>query len=218
MKRLRRWLSHSGLLVILALVLAIPLMIVLRDVVRDVIVYPLARLFWLIRLVFLGIPPIFIWGYFLLVALRIILRGIRTSSKRSRPPQAEIRPAPRRVGMWARRIRLTRQGAYSSWRLAHHLGDLAAQVLAANERRDVTESRRRLQAGSWEAPENVRAYFRAATGPAPLPPPRSFFGRLWHRLRGRPRAEKPRALDTELRAIVTFLEGQVGIAAPEKES
>lgn len=216
MKKIRAWLSQRWPILLLALLLALPLMVALRDVVRDTIVYPLARFFWLARLVFMSIPPVFIWGYFLLIALRIALHSLRSAPKQARISKPEPSHRQSRVAQWARRIRLTSRGDYSLWRLAHYLGTLAVDVVAADERIDISESRRRMQQGEWEAPEEVRDYFRAATHPAPFERHGCFFTRIWRRfLRRRP---PPASLDVDLHSVVTFLEGRLGIDAPKREA
>ncbi len=216
MKKIRAWLSQRWPILLLALLLALPLMIALRDVVRDTIVYPLARFFWLARLAFTSIPPVFIWGYFLLIALRIVLHSLRTAPKRARLSKSEPSHRQSRVAQWARRIRLTTRGDYSLWRLAHYLGNLAVDVVAADERIDVSESRRRMQQGEWEAPEEVRNYFRAATHPAPFERHGCFFARLWRRFHRR--RSPPASLDVDLHSIVAFLEKRLGIDASQREA
>lgn len=217
MKKIRRWLSDYWPFLAAALLLAIPLMIALRDVVRDVIVYPLARLFWLAQLVFQSIPPIFIWGYFLLIALRIVMRGVRKTPNRSQTKRSKPTPSSRRVGKWARRIQLTSRGDYSLWRTAHQLGDLAVEVIASDEHIDAEESRRRLQTGDWDAPDEIRDYFRRATRPVLFPRQLSFLARWWRWLIGRP-SEKPQSLDVELSTVVAFLEDRAGIGELDGET
>ena len=210
MRKFRRWLSKYWSFLMVALLLAIPLMIALRDVVRDVVIYPLARLFWLARLVFQSIPPVFIWGYFLLIVLRIVVRGIRKTPRRTSVSKAERTSRSRRVGMWVRRIQLTSRGDYSLWRMAHQLGDLAVEIMASDAHMDVEESRRRLQRGDWDAPDEIRAYFRKATQPVLFPRQPPFLVRWWRWLTGRPR-EKPQSLDVEFSTVVAFLEDWAGI-------
>lgn len=216
MKKIRAWLSEYWRLIVVVLLLAIPLMIALRDVVRDVIVYPLARLFWLARLVFLSIPPVFIWGYFLLIAVRIIIHSVRTAPRSARVSEPEISSRQGRVSVWARRIRLTQQGDYSRWGLAHHLSELAARILASNERVELIESRHRLRAGEWEAPDEIRDYFRSASTLTPPLKRRRFLGRLWQWLFGDGHKDKP-YLDLDVREVVAFLETRAGARNPGEQ-
>ncbi len=218
MRKLRAWLSEYWPVLFVALLLAIPLMIALRDVVRDVIVYPLARLFWLARLVFLSIPPVFIWGYFLLIAARIIIHSVRTAPRSMRVSEPETLHRPGRVSAWARRIRLTRRGDYSRWGLAHHLSELAAKILASNERLKVTESRHRLQAGEWDAPDEIRDYFRTASTSAPPVQQRWFLARFWQQLLGRGHEDEDlQNLNLDVREVVAFLETRAGVRSPGEE-
>jgi len=210
----RRWLAERWPVLAVALVLAIPLTLALYDVVHDALVVPLARLFWLTRLVFKSIPPIFVWSYFLLIAFRILVDSLRRTPRHRGGSESQRQQRPGRMAVWARRIRMAKRGAYSRWGVGQHLSELAMRILAYTEGMNLAESRRLLETGAWEAPDEIRDYFRTAMHPIPPPRRLGLWGQFRRLLR---RREEPPALQVELQEIVQYLETHLGLRGPGEQ-
>jgi hypothetical protein len=195
------------LLLGLILLLAAPLVLVLRGFVREAVVVPLLYVLWIGRLLFRSIPQSLLWALLLAVALLLATRSLVERKKRLRETRGAEAERTGRVGLWARRIRLTARGDYSRWGLAQHLGKLALEVLAHQERLSARQTRRYLETGELDVPPEIRAYLHARFRPTP-PRPIGIFSRLMQRRR---LGVQVSPLDVDPEAVVRFLEGQLEV-------
>ena len=189
--------------------LAVFLMIVFGDFVREAIALPLLHFLGFVRFFLDTIPQPFFWASFITLALLVAARSLVRGKKFRRRARGVEWSDPGRVEVWARRIYMVDAGGYSRWRLAHHLGNLALQILAHHERVEPWQVRQRLASSSGEldAPSEVLAYVRDGLRPVPLTPV-GFFPRFMRRWRLS--APTP-PLDLDPESVVQFLEHQLEV-------
>lgn len=190
----------------LLLLLWIPLIFLFREFVRDVLLPPVLQFLWFANLALQSIPPVALWAYFLLVALRSIARSFRGARAVHRVAGESPDDLTGRVHTWARRIRLTHRGRYSKRQLAYYLAVLAADLDTYREGGDTRESKDRLRYGRGNAPPEIRDYFRAGL----TPPVWERRERLSARLKGLLRDPLPTSpLDAAPDAVIAYLEAQL---------
>ena len=148
--------------IVVILLVSVVLTFLLRGLMRENIVGPLVYLAWVGQLIFLSIPQIGIWSVFIFIAAIIALRSLT----KKQPPPSKI-PIPeteraKRIGSWAKSIRLRDEDFYYRWQLAQELQKLTVQLLANNERVERSQIRRRLEQGSIDdMPPEILAYLQA---------------------------------------------------------
>ena len=209
MRRLRTLLRRFWLPALLVLLLAPLLVFPLRDLVRELIVVPLSYVAWFGDLLLQSLPPIFFWIILIFIALRIALRSLRRPAQPEGAPESPEATYPTPVALWARRLRLTRVGRYSRWRLAHHLSELAAEILAHHQGITPREARERIRDGEFEAPPEIHTYLHLGMSPQMLEG-RDTITRLLVRLRLH--REPPSPLDLHPERVIAFLEDQLEVA------
>ncbi len=208
MRRLRTLLRRFWLPALLVLLLAPLLVFPLRDLVRELIVVPLSYVAWFGDLLLQSLPPIFFWIILIFIALRIALRSLRRPDPPEEEPKAPAVVYPSPVGLWTHRLRLTQIGRYSRWRLAHHLSELAAEILAHQQGITPREARDRIRDGEFEAPPEIHTYLHLGMSPQLLEG-RDTITRLLVRLGLRQEPSSPLDLDPE--RVIVFLEDQLEV-------
>ncbi|MFP4345213.1 MAG: hypothetical protein ACLFU8_11005 [Anaerolineales bacterium] len=208
MRRLRTLLQRFWLPALLVLLLAPLLVFPFRDLVRELIIVPLSYVAWFGDLLLQSLPPIFFWIIFLFIALRIALRSLRRPAPPAGEPEAPATLFPSPVELWAHRLRLTQVGRYSRWRLAHHLSELAAEILAHHQGLTPREARERIRDGAFEAPPEIHTYLHLGMSPQLLEG-RDIVTRLLVRLGLH--QEPPSPLDLDPERVIAFLEEELEV-------
>lgn len=190
------------LLLIPIVVLTAILMFFLKDLARQLIAVPILYLFWAADVVLQIIPQNVLWGLFLLTGTIILLVSLlytgRSAEQRVRPANTEH---PGRVTELKRLIHFSQKWSYSKWNLAHNLTDLAAEIVAFQERCDVSDIKKQLHAGTYELPDELRRYFQAGHSRNLSTQP-GFFARL---LRRTPPQETDEMLALDPAIVIDFL-------------
>lgn len=184
---------------------AIALGLALQGLTRASIVMPLLYLAWLADLVFRSVPGWLWWGWFLIIALVIAGRSLRTRPRPEPIEREDRRLTAGAIRGWMARLESGDQGAYFRWRLARDLAEMALQFLAYRERGGL-EPRERSQAiALLDAPADIVAYLQAGLAAPPWQPHdlRSRLARLWHPI------HRDSPLEVEPATIARFLEGQL---------
>ena len=201
MKRILQ--DHRIGLAALALSVTLVLTLTLRDFARDVIVVPIAQFLWLTNLYLRAIPQPVLWGIFLTATLYVAVGSLSENKTRRRrrkePPLAYSGPVETEL-KW---VRLSAHGNYGRWRLAQRLTDLAATALALCAHEAESEVKRSLARGAWEAPPEMKRYFRAGLGP-PITRP----GFLWPRRSAAELRNHP-LRTTSPRDVIAFIEQEL---------
>lgn len=146
----------------LAAAVVVPVVVIsfaLEGFVRDVLIGPLLYAGWILRLFFESIPQEALWTVFLIGAAIFLARTIIWR----RPVVAarrEAAPASGRVEELARLISDANRDHVAGWRLAQRLGQLAINILAAQERLPPRDLWRRLERGTLGVPPRLQGYLK----------------------------------------------------------
>ncbi len=189
----------------LGLILVIILGMALQGVARTSIVMPLLYLAWLADLVFRSVPGWLWWGWFLIIALVIAGRSLRTRPRPEPIERPDLHLTAGAIRSWMGRIEASEHGEYFRWRLARDLAALALEFLAYRDRAGVAPRDRSQYIELLDAPPAITAYLQSGLATPPWQP-HDLRSRLAH-LRHPARDHSP--LNVEPVLIAQFLEGQL---------
>jgi hypothetical protein len=194
-------------LLLAGLVLAAILGLLLQGVTRDSFVMPLLYAAWLADLVFRSVPGWLWWAWFLVIALVLAARSLRTRAAADPIERGDRRRTEGVIHAWMARIQSGDQGDYFRWRLARDLAELALQFLAFRDRSDLGQRDRSQYVELLNAPPEIRAYLHTGLTAPPWQPQdmRSRLARLWRPITH----TKDSPLEIEPALVAQFLEGQL---------
>jgi hypothetical protein len=157
MKNTIRFLALAGV----ALVLGGILSFVFRDWVRSEIAYPLAYLFWALRLIILSIPQEVFWWFLVILCLFVALYISWPSSLPSRSPISSHRSKPSsRYTTWLRYLHNLDTSRFASDNLARDLVRLTVQILADQQRLTPDEVYLQLDHNQIDLPPEFLAFLQ----------------------------------------------------------
>jgi hypothetical protein len=187
------------------LILVVFLGLALQGVARTSLIMPMLYLAWLADLVFRSVPGWLWWAWFIVIALVITTRSLRTRPGGEPAPRQNHRPTDGAIRIWMARLQMNAQGDYFRWRLARELAELALQFLAYRDREDLTRRDRSQYIELLNAPSDIQAYLRTGLVAPPWQPQdiRARLTRWW-----RP-AHHDSPLQLDPAVIAQFLEGQL---------
>lgn len=171
--------SGSRTWILLLFLLPVALALLFRDFFRESLVVPLLYVLWLGYEYLKSLPQAALWGLFWVGGLAWVLRSglhLHFSGKprRGKPEEEEPRG---RVEAWRERVLLARRGrgGYGERYLAHHLTQLALQVLADRRQIEPGRLRRALLRGDpdLDLPEEALRVLRMGISRPPEPSPPS---------------------------------------------
>jgi hypothetical protein len=174
----------------------------IQDFVRQVLLYPLAYLYWSLRLIYEAIPGLVWWSIILGL---LLLLSLRSMSRKGEPPSAALKikgQFPSRPQAWMRWMNKKNQGEYFKWQLAREISALALVGFASRDRQTPAGARAELLAGRLDLPPKIQAYLIAGS----LPNSYSQYIDLKPQL-VRPGTGSPLELEPE--EIVAFLEAEL---------
>lgn len=177
----------------------------MQGVARASFVMPLLYAAWLADLFFRSVPGWLWWAWFLVIALVLAARSLRTRAGADLVERGDRRLTEGVIHGWIARIQSAGQGDYFRWRLARDLAELGLQFLAYRDRGDLGQRDRSQYVELLNAPPEIQAYLRTGLTAPPWQPQdlRSRLARLW-----RP-TTKDSPLEIEPAVIAQFLEGQL---------
>jgi hypothetical protein len=194
---------NKKVLLVAALLAFGPLLaFLIQDFVRQTLLYPLAYLYWSLRLIFEAVPGIVWWS---IVLGLLFLLALGSLSKKGEPPSTALKTSsqfPSRPQAWMRWMNKKNQGDYFKWQLAREISNLALVGFANRDRQTLAGARAELLAGRLDLPPHIQAYLVAGS----LPNSYSQYMDMKSQL-VRPGAGSPLELNPE--EIVAFLEADL---------
>ncbi len=171
------------------------------------IVVPILYVLWVTELALRIIPQPVVWAIFMVLAFIILVKSLSNPQKSRR---RIYKPATRHLGRveeLAKLIQFSRKWSYSRWNLAHHLAELASEILAFRERCTSKQIQERLEDGVLKANWDIRAYFQAG-----MKKEMSWQTGLFSKIKHWRRSQELRSpLDLDPENAVHFLEDQLKI-------
>ena len=153
--------NSRRLLLPVILLLAAALAFLLRGVFDALVIYPLAKLWFMLRGYYGAMAQSAYWPLILILVLLLGLSGLRIvewNVQLGREKKMELRGEVHQTAFWLER--LERQNPYPRWYVARTLADLAVDIL---NRRGAAEGRSlRLQGPGWAPPPEVQKYLEIA--------------------------------------------------------
>jgi energy-coupling factor transporter transmembrane protein EcfT len=122
MKRVRKLLIPAGLLV------GIILAFFMQDIIRQAVVIPLAYIWWVLRLVYSGIPQVILWILLIFVLIMFFITSLVNWFSAVRKYEQPFKPAQGAVEILSRWVTNAREGNYYKWMIANRLGKLAHEM------------------------------------------------------------------------------------------
>ena len=152
---MRRPIALGVSLAIAAALLAFPL----RQAVYQLVVIPVAYVWWLLGLLYRGLPQAIWWFVVLGVVLYVLARSL-LSTRISLPRMAPM-PAPREgnIESLASALHKAQAGIYFKWLVANRLGKLAYQILQQKDSGNNRSMFLPLMGEGWDPEPELQRYF-----------------------------------------------------------
>ena len=129
----------------------------MRDFVREGIIIPFFRL----ARFFQSFPQEVLWFFFLGLVVYVAAKSQKNWEIQKRKNKKTKTEQLGRIENLAILIKQARQGTYTRERLARHLGELALQTLAYQERHSLDVMKARLRRGNLNVPPDIMNYLQA---------------------------------------------------------
>ncbi|MCP4140771.1 MAG: hypothetical protein GY755_10855 [Chloroflexi bacterium] len=170
----RPWLAFI-FLVFGVLILAFPL----QGVVQKMIIAPLMYVFWLLGIIYNGLPQVLLWSGLLVI---IFIIGLFSFINIPRPRwriRRKEKDEPGPIEALAANISQNDQGVYFKWRLANRIGFVARDWLAYREGKEKKWKANTLEGRNWHPEEDVQRYLSVGLNGsfADYPRPRNPFSK-----------------------------------------
>jgi hypothetical protein len=192
--------KRRGLFLGISVLLAGLLAYFTQDYIRQIVLIPSEYVLWAFKIIFETIPQVVLWAILLIILLAIILKSISfnffNTPKHQHPDFYRL---PGRVETWSNRIIEGSSSTHAKWTLAHHLAELATEIISEKEHLSPKMVRESIMNGKLDVPPEIQAFFVAGMKPES---PQLSTGFLAFR---RQRANAY-ALDLDPKIIIDFLE------------
>jgi hypothetical protein len=167
-------LARIGLLVVFLLGVVALLTFFFQDFVRQVMAVPAARFIWFVKLLIDSTPQVFFWGILVIIFLVVSIQSLSVHKTTQVQAVAEpLQPARReRIAYWTNQVAHVLSGdQYSRARIAAHLGEIALQLLAFQQKEDPEKIRLMILRDQVEIPPEISACVKARFRPVLEPGP-----------------------------------------------
>jgi hypothetical protein len=188
-----------------ALVLILALAWALRELVRGMIAVPMLEALWWLRLYIQATPAWVYWLLFVILAYLIAIGSLKGPARlptNASPTEPAARKRIRQLADWITHT----DSAFYQHRLNHEITNLAAELLAQNQRITVAQARQQLAEGKFACPKNIQVYLQAGLPIWPEKPPPTWVG--W--LNSLPGLKKNEAEITQVSQVLDTLESHFG--------
>lgn len=159
--------DRRSLLLPVVLLIAVAMAFLLRGAFQSLIIYPIAKLLFIIRGYYGAMAQAAYWPFILLVVVLLGVSGLRVMDWNVRlggDKKIELHGDVYQMAFWLERLNTLRdsfsRNPYPRWYVARTLADLAVDML----NRQGTDTRRtiRLEGPGWNPPPNIQKYLQIA--------------------------------------------------------